>query len=93
VTADDSAEAAPGLCGLMGWRLERVAGEHPGYLIALVCEHGHLHMVAHSPLHGEALRIARAWERETFGEDYPGLPVDDRALGRVLPGGMSGGMS
>jgi hypothetical protein len=66
---------APKLCFLLGWRLERVAGEHPGYLLCLLCDDQHVHFVAHTPLLPEAYRLARAWERDTFGEAHPGLPI------------------
>jgi hypothetical protein len=74
------------LCELDHWRLERVAGAHPGYLISVLCLAGHVHFAAHSPLYTEARSIMREWEREVLGEGCPALVIEDRARGQLIMG-------
>ncbi len=76
-------------CALDHWRLERTAGEEEdGYLLALLCAAGHVHVSLRTPLYAEALGLIRAWTCEVYGERHPGWRIEDRVRGvLILPSG------
>jgi hypothetical protein len=67
------------------WRLERVYGEHPGYVLALLCADGHIHYAAMPYTYMQARQLMRRFTRVVFGPEHPGWFIDEDGVA-ILPG-------
>lgn len=78
------------LCWPDHWCLDRVYGEHPGYLIRLYCQDDHIHHAALVGTYAEAHAAMCIWREELLGDLLPGAGwfIDDLAKHlRINPDG------
>lgn len=72
------------LCTPIRWRLEPVEGRPRRYLVTLWCADEHLHHAAVLDSYQAARAEMRRWQRDTLGEQHPGLLIEDHLRGRMI---------